>query len=67
MKVKTIRYFETSHGLGYEAKTAEGTIWNNGNGGATYFKPFSAEARDAFAHLTEHDLERLIYAFEEAN
>ena len=39
MKVKSVKYFETSRGLGYEAKTNEGSIWNDGNGGATYFEP----------------------------
>ena len=37
--VKSVKYFETSRGLGYEAKTNEGSIWNDGNGGATYFEP----------------------------
>ena len=37
--VKSVKYFETSRGVGYEAKTNEGSIWNDGNGGATYFKP----------------------------
>ena len=40
LKVKHLRMWETSRGwLGYEAKTKEGSIWNDGNGGATYFKP----------------------------
>ena len=39
MTVKSVKYFETSRGLGYEAKTNEGSIWNDGNGGATYFEP----------------------------
>ena len=33
MIVKSVRYFETNRGLGYEAKTNEGSIWNDGNGG----------------------------------
>ena len=37
--VKSVRYYETSRGVGYEAKTNEGSIWNDGNGGATYFRP----------------------------
>ena len=32
MIVKSVRYFETNRGLGYEAKTNEGSIWNDGNG-----------------------------------
>ena len=39
MTVKSVKYFETSRGVGYQAKTDEGTIWNDGNGGATYFRP----------------------------
>ena len=39
MIVKSVRYFETNRGLGYEAKTNEGSIWNDGNGGPTYFEP----------------------------
>ncbi len=38
MKVKSVRYFETNRGVGYEAKTNNGgSIWNDGNGGETYF------------------------------
>ena len=34
LKVKHMRYWETSRGLlGYEAKTKEGSIWNDGMGG----------------------------------
>tara|TARA_B100002019_G_C21237047_1_gene583343 strand:+ start:1439 stop:1663 length:225 start_codon:yes stop_codon:yes gene_type:complete len=39
MTVKSIRYFNTRRGVGYQAQTNEGTIWNDGNGGATYFRP----------------------------
>ena len=39
LKVKHMRYWETSRGLlGYEAKTKEGSIWNNGLGGPTFFE-----------------------------
>ena len=38
LNVKNIRYFKTRRGLGYEVKTDKGTIWNDGNGGATYFE-----------------------------
>ena len=34
--VKGIRYFETRRGLGYEVKTNQGTIWNDGDGGPTF-------------------------------
>ena len=39
LKVITVRYFETRRGLGYECQTnVKGLcIWNDGNGGSTYF------------------------------
>ena len=39
LKVTGVRYFETRRGLGYECKTnIKGlAIWNDGNGGGTYF------------------------------
>jgi len=39
LTVTSIRYFNTRRGIGYQAKTNGGTIWNDGNGGATYFRP----------------------------
>tara|TARA_B100000029_G_scaffold40251_3_gene37618 strand:- start:2836 stop:3012 length:177 start_codon:yes stop_codon:yes gene_type:complete len=56
MKVTSIKYFETSRGVGYEAKTDEGVIWNNGDGGATYHIPDVG--------LDEFQLEELIDVFE---
>lgn len=57
MKIKSIRYFQTSTGVGYEAKTDKGSIWNNGDGGATFHKPH-------VEGLDEWDLEALIDLFE---
>ena len=65
MKVKSVRYFETNRGLGYEAKTDKGSIWNDGNGGCTYFEPnYPKYKRSEFTHLTEDDLEGMIDIFE---
>ena len=38
LKVRSIRYFETRRGVGYECKTnVRGiSIWNDGNGSATF-------------------------------
>jgi len=56
MKVKNIRYFRTARGVGYEAKTDKGSIWNDGDGGATYHEPS--------VDIDEFQLERLIDVFE---
>ena len=65
MKIKSVRYFETNRGLGYEAKTDKGSIWNDGNGGCTYFDANhpTYHNRD-FDHLSENDLEAMIDKFE---
>jgi hypothetical protein len=39
LTVTSIRYFNTRKGIGYQAATNVGTIYNDGNGGATYFRP----------------------------
>tara|TARA_B100001996_G_scaffold378264_1_gene362169 strand:+ start:1871 stop:2062 length:192 start_codon:yes stop_codon:yes gene_type:complete len=54
-----IRYFKTARGVGYEAKTDIGSIWNDGDGGATYHEPH--------VDLSEDELERLIDVFERMN
>ena len=64
--VKSVRYYETSRGVGYEAKTNEGSIWNDGNGGATYFQAdYPKYHNQDFSHLTEWDLESIIDKYEE--
>ena len=64
IKVKSIRYFETRRGVGYEAKTNKGTIWNDGNGGSTYFKADTPKYQKDSNHLSEWDLELLIDKYE---
>ena len=65
MNIKNIRYFKTRRGLGYEVRTDKGTIWNDGNGGSTYFEADYPryQAKD-FSHLTEWDLEAIIDKYE---
>ena len=65
MIVKSVRYFETNRGLGYEAKTNEGSIWNDGMGGCTYFEAkYPKFSNKDFAHFSECDLESFIREFE---
>lgn len=65
--VKSIRYFETKRGVGYEAKTDKGYIWNDGDGGATYFEPNFPYHNKDFEHLSEWDLESFIDLYETNN
>ena len=66
--VKSVRYFETNRGLGYEINTDKGTIWNDGNGGATYFVAnFPKYHNKDFSHLSEIDLETIIDNYEKVN
>ena len=63
--VKSVRYFETNSGVGYEAKTDKGSIWNDGNGGATYFEPNYPEYNNKdFQNFSESDLESFIDLYE---
>ena len=65
MIVKSVRYFETNRGLGYEAKTNEGSIWNDGNGGPTYFEPLYPKYNNKdFIDFSESDLENMINIYE---
>jgi|TARA_R100001480_G_C4702536_1_gene177706 hypothetical protein len=65
IKIKSVRYFETRRGLGYEAKTDKGSIWNDGNGGATYFEAnYPKYHNKDFWHLSELHLESLIDDYE---
>tara|TARA_B100001250_G_scaffold321373_1_gene284424 strand:- start:20915 stop:21175 length:261 start_codon:yes stop_codon:yes gene_type:complete len=64
MKVTSIRYFETSRGVGYEAKTKEGSIWNDGDGGPTYFRGNTPETHREFCRVDEFELEAFIDTFE---
>ena len=65
MTVKSVRYLETNRGLGYEAKTNEGSIWNDGNGGPTYFEPqYPKYNNKDFIDFSESDLENMINIYE---
>ena len=66
LKVKHMRYWETSRGLlGYEAKTKEGSIWNDGMGGPTYFEPLYPKYNNKdFIDFSESDLENMINIYE---
>ena len=66
LKVKHLRYWETSRGLlGYEAKTKEGSIWNDGMGGPTYFEPlYPKYNKKDFVDFSESDLENMINIYE---
>ena len=61
-----MRYWETSRGLlGYEAKTKEGSIWNDGMGGPTYFEPLYPKYNNKdFIDFSESDLENMINIYE---
>lgn len=64
LEVTSIRYFETRRGLGYEAKTnkKDVTIWNDGDGGATYIEPTLHSIE--YAVLDESELEAIIDKYE---
>ena len=65
MKVKSVRYFKTNRGTGYEAKTDKGSIFNDGQGGCTYFRADSTKCNPSDYHkLSEWDLEAVIDRFE---
>jgi hypothetical protein len=59
-----IRYYETRRGIAYEAPTEHGVIYNEGNGGGTYFDPSTEEGK-AFVSISEWDWEDLITQHEE--
>jgi len=68
LKVKSIRYFETRRGVGYQAKTnIKGVeIWNDGYGGETYLSETYQNTRN-YDHLTEWELENLLNDYEKVN
>ena len=70
MKVTKVRYFNTRRGIGYEATTNYGSIWNDGMGGCTYFEPLRnkdgsipVELRK-YRTISEWNLEELIDRYE---
>ena len=71
LKVTSVRYFETRRGLGYECRTnVKGlSIWNDGNGGGTYFSgnEYSKSGREIGSYskkYNEQELESLIDKYE---
>ena len=62
--VKSIRYFETNRGIGYDAKTQFGSIMNDGNGGATYFEHNGTAESKAFRNTPSGELEEAIDIYE---
>ena len=54
LKVKSIRYFETNRGVGYQAKTnvPDVEILNDGTGGATYLSGSYSKTKD-YQHLKD--------------
>jgi hypothetical protein len=67
LKVRSVRYFNTRRGLGYEAQTNQMNvvIWNDGNGGGTYIAPYYPYTKDC-TDLMENEayLEGLIDQYE---
>tara|TARA_R110002110_G_C12966346_1_gene672104 strand:- start:66 stop:296 length:231 start_codon:yes stop_codon:yes gene_type:complete len=70
MKVTKVRYFKTNRGVGYEATTNYGAIWNDGNGGGTYYEPKHnqdgsiPEKYRKYRELPEGELEKMIDIYE---
>ena len=74
IKVTNIRYFDTRRGVGYECETnVKGlSIWNDGDGGSTYFEcDFKNCNRKEIGRLeriySEWDLEKMIDKYEGVN
>ena len=71
LQVKSVRYFETRRGTGYECKTnVRGiSIWNDGNGGQTFVdgnehtQDYSV-VRKYDAEYSDDQLEQLIDKYE---
>ena len=65
LKVKSVRYFETRRGLGYECVTniKSLVIWNDGNGGGTYLVGY-VDTKLLPKPYTEQQLESLIDEYE---
>jgi hypothetical protein len=66
LEVTSVRYFQTRRGTGYEASTNVSaiTIWNDGDGGATYIDWDCPTQYKKYQHLTESELESLIDEYE---
>ena len=59
LTVKKVRYFTTNQGQGFEAKTQYGSIWNDGDGGATYFEHDGKE-NAKYSNIHEQDLDDVV-------
>ena len=69
LKVKSIRYFKTNRGVGYQAKTnLKGVeILNDGQGGETYIETQTPKRENKKLYdLSEWDLEELLNKYERA-
>lgn len=71
IKVTNIRYFDTRRGVGYECETnVKGlSIWNDGDGGSTYFESDRINLKGRDIGLLERifdedDLEKMIDQYE---
>jgi hypothetical protein len=62
-KVLSIRYWETRRGIGYEAKTNYGTIWNDGQGGGDYWERNSDKGTWG-NKLSERELGNILNVYE---
>tara|TARA_R110000772_G_C13310268_1_gene440082 strand:+ start:20272 stop:20499 length:228 start_codon:yes stop_codon:yes gene_type:complete len=64
--LKPLRYWNTRRGVGFEATTNYGNIWNDGDGGGTYFEVNEANLglRKELNQIPEWDLDTLIDKFE---
>ena len=67
LKVRSVRYFETRRGTGYECATNKlnVVIWNDGQGGGTYIANYYPYTKD-YSDIMENEqyLESLIDDFE---
>lgn len=67
LKARSIRYFETRRGVGYQAKTnIKGVeIWNDGMGGSTYLETQTPKRENKELYeLSEWDLENILNKYE---
>ncbi len=65
LKVTGVRYWETRNGVGYQATTnVDGDIWNDGDGGGTYFIGKTREANAIGRAFDEFELDELIDVYE---
>lgn len=61
--IASIREYETSRGVGFECTTNKGSIWNDGNGGGTYFEANAPEHRH-LERLSEQVFDDIISAYD---